>query len=325
MSLTSSEIESFQRDGYFVRGGVFDEAALAPIRRAITAMIDGEAVRLQGEGKLATLFREAPFETRLAKILAAAPDAGRAIYAAILGKGGGGFKGPEMFEMLTHPPLLSCIEALIGPEIIGSSVYRIRPKLPHWSHGEVPWHQDSGYLLSHCDRFLIVTCWIPLVDATLENGCLYVIPGAHRRGIYKHFTGGHGGFLEIPAETLPPGAIPLEMKAGSVLFMTNMTPHASFANATDLVRWSVDLRYQNAAAPTNADEDPASYTPEREPVTMACYPPEADFVIRSPSHPEREVRTAADFHAIRERFERGQPYMPGRGWTPLKERVTTPA
>lgn len=167
MSLTASEVEQFQRDGYVVRPDVFDAAAMAPIQRAIMAMIDGEAVRLQGEGKLTDLCREAPFETRLARLFATAPDAGRAIYAAILGKGGGGFKGPEMFGMLTHAPLLSCIESLIGPEIIGSSVYRIRPKLPHWSHGEVPWHQDSGYMLSHCDRFMIVTCWIPLVDATL--------------------------------------------------------------------------------------------------------------------------------------------------------------
>ncbi|MCE9615475.1 MAG: phytanoyl-CoA dioxygenase family protein [Lentisphaerae bacterium] len=322
MSLTDSERAQFQRDGYVVRAGVFNEAALQPIRRAITAVIDREAVRLQGEGKLTDLFRDEPFETRFARMLAASPDAGRAIYATLLGKGGGGFKGPEMFEMLTHAPLLGCIESLIGPEIIGSSVYRIRPKLPNWVHGEVPWHQDSGYLLSHCDQFLIVTCWIPLVDATLDNGCLYVIPGAHRTGVYRHYTGGHGGFLEIPADDLPAGAIPLEMKAGSILFMTNLTPHASFANRTQAVRWSVDLRYQSPDAPTNADEAPESYTPEREPVTMACFPPEADFVIRSPSNPAREIRTAEQFHAVRDRYERAQPYMPGRGWTSLKQRVT---
>ena len=97
--------------------------------------------------------------------------------------------------------------------------------------------------------------------------------------------------------------------------------HASFENRTDQIRWSLDLRYQCPEAPNNVDEAPETYTPEREPVTMACYPPEADFVIRSPSHPDREVRTPAQFHAIRERYDLARPYMPARGWTPLRERA----
>ena len=39
---------------------------------------------------------------------------------------------------------------------------------------------------------------------------------------------------------------------GGVLLLTNRTPHASFENKTDIVRWSMDLRYQSAALPTNA-------------------------------------------------------------------------
>jgi ectoine hydroxylase-related dioxygenase (phytanoyl-CoA dioxygenase family) len=185
----------------------------------------------------------------------------------------------------------------------------------------VPWHQDSGYFLAHCDDQLIVTCWIPLVDATLENGCLYVLPGRHREGIIRHYTGGHGGFLEIPEDVLgAEGAVPVEMKAGDVLFMTNLTPHASYENRTDQVRWSLDLRYQSVDVPSNVGEDPASYTPEREAVTMACYPPEADFVVRDTRHPKREVKSAAEFQALRARYEQARPYSPGRGWTPMAGR-----
>ena len=46
------------------------------------------------------------------------------------------------------------------------------------------------------------------------------------------------------------------MRAGSVLFMTNLTPHASFENNTDIVRWSVDLRYQDAEIPNNMTKTP---------------------------------------------------------------------
>ena len=238
-----------------------------------------------------------------------------------MGHGGGGFKEQAILDFLRHPPLVSCIESLVGPDIIGSSVYRIRPKAPGYSRGAVPWHQDSGYFMPHCDGSLIVTCWIPLVDATIENGCLYVLPKSHRSGVYRHYTGGQGGYLEIAHEDLPaPEPVACPMRAGSVLFMTNLTPHASFENNTDIVRWSVDLRYQDAEIPNNIDEDPKDFSPERDPVTMACLPTEGDFVIKDAQNPAREVTDIAEFKEIRTRYERTPVHKPGRSWTPFAER-----
>ena len=191
MRLTKAELEQFKDEGYTTKAGVFTEADLQPIRDALNEIIEQEARRLQSDGKLENSFPDAPFGRRLALIWETAPDAALEMIRAIMGRGGGGFSGPAMFQMLTHPPLLSCVESIIGPTIIGSSVYRIRPKLPNWERGEVPWHQDSGYFMPHCDSHLIVTCWVPLVDATLENGCLYVIPGVHRQGVIRHYTAGH--------------------------------------------------------------------------------------------------------------------------------------
>ena len=197
---------------------------------------------------------------------------------------------------------------------------RLRPKVPGYPQGEVPWHQDAGYSLAHCDAHLIITCWIPLVDTNLENGCLWVIPKAHETGTIRHYTQGHANFLEIAPEEVPEGAIPLEMKAGAAVFMTNFTPHASFENESDVVRWSIDLRYQDFEVPSTLDEVPEDYTPERDPVTMACNPGEAYFVIRDLEHPEKEMRDPEDFAALRQRWERAKVRGPGRGWTPLAER-----
>jgi phytanoyl-CoA hydroxylase len=206
------------------------------------------------------------------------------VHRAVTGYGGGGYDGPDL---------------------IGSSVYRIRPKMPHLPHGEVPWHQDSGYLLPHCDRYLIVTCRVPLVDSTLTNGCLYVQPRTHKTGIYRHYTGGHANFLEIaPEDRAPVEPIAVEMRAGDALLLTNMTLQ----------------RYQNMEPPNDIDEDPATYTPERDSVTMACHPPEADFVIRDTHNPAREVVDPVTFRAIRQRFADNRPHSPGRGWAPWAER-----
>ena len=166
----------------------------------------------------------------------------------------------------------------------------------------------------------MVTCWIPLVDATRDNGCLYVIPGVHR-GIFRHYTGGHANFLEIAPEDLPSPEPGVLRNAGRrLLLMTNLTPHASFANKTNIVRWSVDLRYHSFDVPHNVDEAPESYTPERDPVTMACHPAEADFIIRCPQDTSREVTHVSEFQEIRSRHEKNRPRSPGRGWTPLRER-----
>ncbi len=176
MSLTQQELAQFHRLGFLLKPGLFGVDDLEPLRNALTEIIDQQARVLLADGQLTQLYEEEPFCMRLARIHAESKEAGGQITQQIMGKGGGGYNGPAMLHCIRHAPLLSCIESLVGPDIVGSSVYRIRPKLPGWGRGEVPWHQDAGYTLAHCDRHLIVTCWGPLVDATLENGCLHAIP-----------------------------------------------------------------------------------------------------------------------------------------------------
>ncbi len=325
MGLTTAECQQFHDLGYVVKEDIYSQADLQPLKDGLTAVIDQTCATLQEEGLLgAETFAAEPFETRLGALFKADVEVGGRVTRTIMGHGGGGFKEQAILDFLRHPPLVSCIESLVGPDIIGSSVYRVRPKAPGYSRGAVPWHQDSGYFMPHCDQSLIVTCWIPLVDATIENGCLYVLPKSHRSGVYRHYTGGQGGYLEIAGEDLPaPEPVACPMRAGSVLFMTNLTPHASFENNTDIVRWSVDLRYQDAEIPNNIDEDPADFDPEREPVTMACWPGEGDFVIKDAQNPEREITDVAEFKEIRTRYEQTPVRNPGRGWTPFAERQKT--
>lgn len=237
MPFTDVEKKQFHELGYVVKKDVYSKSDLQPLKDGLHEVVRRVAKHLQQEGKLTNTFDNEPFETQLGAIMHDNPQAGEEIMRVVKGQGGGGFKEQAMLDSLRHPPLLACIAQLVGNDIIGSSVYRVRPKVPGHVSGEVPWHQDSGYFMPHCDQHLIVTCWVPLVDATLENGCLYVIPRAHNNGIIRHYTGGHGNFLEIAGEDLPhEKPIPLEMTAGSVLFMTNLTPHASFENNTNIVR-----------------------------------------------------------------------------------------
>jgi hypothetical protein len=91
--------------------------------------------------------------------------------------------------------------------------------------------------------------------------------------------------------------------------MSNRLAHASFENKSDIVRWSMDLRYQSATLPTNASvrqlpgearEDTSLEVP------VACYPPEADFLVRSSARPDQVITTAEQFKALRD----NHPVMP---------------
>ena len=99
----------------------------------------------------------------------------------------------------------------------------------------------------------MLTVWIPLVDTNAENGCLWVIPRVHTGGIAPHRPAEGKAYLEIVEQDLPPGdRICCPVPKGGALLLTNRTPHGSYENTTDIVRWSMDLRYQSAALPTNA-------------------------------------------------------------------------
>lgn len=332
-----------------MKPALYSNEDLQPLRDSITAQLDAEIQKLIQKGLMtqALALQDEPFDKRFGRIvhaldgnypqaqkilLAAMQDLflqGRFEFAGIDPDSGAKPVADTLLACIRHEPVLKCIESLVGPDIIGSSVFRIRGKIPKWEPGAtrpffpeaVPWHQDSGYMLAHCDGYLIVTCWIPLVDATIENGCMYVLPRKIEQGILPHYTGGPSRYLVIAPQDLPDAEpIPVEMKAGDVLFMTNMTPHASFDNNSDVTRWSMDLRYSDMHIPNNVDEPPESYTPERDPVTMACAPTEADFVIRDTRDPEREVVDGKTFAEIRLRYAK-QWVHPGRGWTPLSERL----
>ena len=298
---------------------VFADADIQPLRDEITGVIDAAAQRLCAEGKVRSTHRDEPFQTRLTRLFAECEE----ILPPIVGRAGGGHSGPAFFALVTHPSLLAKIESLVGPEIVGSSVYRIRPKMPGYARGAVPWHQDSGYFSPHCDGDLIVTCWIPLVDTYPENGCLQVLPRAHRQGVIRHYTKGPGGYLVIQDGDLPPQLQPVTVPvpAGGVLFMTNLTPHRSSQHTKDIVRWAVDVRYQSAEVPNNTGELPADFSADRPEHEIACYPPEADFVVQSPADPESVAGSWAAFHEIRQRYEEHRPPGPQRGWVPVGEPV----
>ncbi len=326
--LTPQQIQFFNEEGYLIAPDVFDPADLEPLRRELAAAIEEKVCALKADGKLAHPHAELDFNHRLAAIYRDSKDNGEAVLRHLEGRNSGGFRAPEMFDVIAHPKLLAKVESLLGTgEIVASSVYRLRPKLPNIGRGVVPWHQDSGYFAPSCDEHLIITCWVPLVDATVENGCMEILPRTHRGRVVVHHRGGNAGFLVIKDEDLPddPGrAIPAACPRGGAVFMTNRTPHCSTPNHSDHVRWSIDLRYQSAAAPSNVAAWPAAINADGRADTafyeqgnIACFPPEADFLVHSRANPDA-VTNYAEFVRRRETYDRIKTgFAPIRDWPTL--------
>jgi phytanoyl-CoA hydroxylase len=151
--------------------------------------------------------------------------------------------------------------------------------------GAVPWHQDRSYWPG-ANANPVMTVWIPLVDATLVNGCLHIIPGTHGSGLHNHhresYTG--TGYTELDAEYVKTErVVPIPLEAGGAILFNDRCIHMSTPNRSQTVRWSVDLRYQ----PT--DQDPM---PQHG----------AGFLARSRKFPGR-VATLEDWLASRPEHE----------------------
>jgi ectoine hydroxylase-related dioxygenase (phytanoyl-CoA dioxygenase family) len=295
--LSKEQIKFFHDRGYLVVDDLIPHDDIQPVMDELTSEIDNHASKLVARGRLSRSYAEEGFETRLAKISQETDQVAIAIWNGIL-------HGPGIFHLITQPRLLDAAEQLCGPELIASSVYRLRPKIPNYGYGAVPWHQDSGYFEPYCDNFLVLTAWVPLVDATEENGTMWVIAGSHRKPVLNHKMHVSAKYLEIEEKDLPPGErVCCPVRKGGVLFITNRTVHASFINRTRIVRWSMDLRYQSAKLPTNASisrlPDEAVPSPALG-VPAACYPPERDFLVRSQARRDEIIQSYEEFCHLRE-------------------------
>ncbi len=51
-------------------------------------------------------------------------------------------------------------------------------------------HQDGSFLAN--DPLKLFGFWMPLDDATLENGCLWYAPGSHSLAVGRHFVRNRG-------------------------------------------------------------------------------------------------------------------------------------
>ncbi|MDP7237575.1 MAG: phytanoyl-CoA dioxygenase family protein [Candidatus Latescibacteria bacterium] len=171
------------------------------------------------------------------------------------------FISPVIEKYIRHPKIcgiLGQVTAAHVPYWDGSvkcmqSMYFVKP--PQFQ-GQA-WHQDEIYIPTR-DRSLI-GAWIAVDDATVENGCLYVIPGSHRKGyLYPQHEHDNPDEFDFAPESYgfdEDVEVPVEVKAGTLVFFNGYLLHRSrknqgnntrrvlvnhYCNAWSLLPWSIE-------------------------------------------------------------------------------------
>lgn len=131
---------------------------------------------------------------------------------------------PQVVEVLTRvvSPNVKCMQSMLFVKASGKP-------------GQA-WHQDEDYIPTR-DRSLI-GAWIALDDATLKNGCLWILSGSHRRGILYPQKIHHDRRFDCAQESFEfpwtdEDSVPVEVKRGSIVFFNGYTLHRSLPNIAE--------------------------------------------------------------------------------------------
>ncbi len=171
-----------------------------------------------------------------------------------------------LFESFSRSPELEALAEDLGvsrPLLIQSMYIFKQPEIG----GEVTCHQDAAFL--YTEPLSVVGLWFALEDATIENGCLWAIPGGHKLGLKKRFlrAAGGGTRFEVLDETVWPleNLVPLEAPRGTLVVLHGLLPHLSKANRSSHSRHAYSLHLTEAS----------------------CRYPDDNWLRRSPQMPPR--------------------------------------
>lgn len=328
MRLTETQIAQFYEQGYLIVENVLSAAEIAAVRTEYSAILDREAPRLVAEGKISQDYAGLPFEERYSRMLKEMDDL-YTLYqhldislplTANIPADTQIHCGTAVFHnIVRNEKILDIAESLLGPEIYSNPTQHTRIKPPisalpqdvalDSNVAKTWWHQDEGVLTDDAVDIDMVTVWVAMTDATLENGCLKCVPASHRRGATIHCPG--NGFsaseLFIPETLIAETAVlPLPVKKGGVVLLHKRTQHAALDNHSDQIRWSFDLRFNVIGQATGRHWFPG-------------------FVARSAAHPELELHDAAEWAQLwydaRDRLSQMDEIDFNGRWTPFGEHV----
>jgi phytanoyl-CoA hydroxylase len=224
MSTSDEDVWYFQHSGYLRLAQTLSDELVTRLNAATDREIAARREPIvweEGEGRMADDVR------RLSKIIE---------------------RDPVYLEAATQPFLLDAIEAALGPhiELLTNKHNHLMVRPP--GSGVVPWHSgEEPY------EATLVTALIYLEESTLENGCVRIVPGSHRRPFRQQRRYPGGDFYENP---LYYRALPVPMPKGGILLFNDCCYHGADTNDSQHSRRSLTLGYRAHDAHAVDKNDP---------------------------------------------------------------------
>ncbi len=219
-------IRHYQEQGYIVIHNAFTANAVDAAKAGLADLIAGDVIGFDNieyeAGTAASLEGMTPEERR---------DAVRKLTAFTSYE-------PRLNALAAHPDLVSVLACVLGKQpLLFQDIALLKP--PHIGR-EKPWHQDHAFF-NVATGTPVVGVWIALDEATVENGCMHLMPGEHRQGPILHFQ--RRDFQICDTLMHARGCVAAELKPGSLLLFDGMLPHGTPANRSDLRRRALQFHY----------------------------------------------------------------------------------
>jgi len=154
-----------------------------------------------------------------------------------------------VFDQFSGAPAIKQLVTDLGivhPLLLQSMYIFKQPRIG----GEVTCHQDATFL--YTEPLRLAGLWFALEDASVDNGCLWAIPGGHELGLKSRFMRADSGgtrFEVIDDAPWPEGNLrPLEAQKGTLIVLHGLLPHLSRENTSPRSRQAYTLHVIDASA-----------------------------------------------------------------------------
>jgi ectoine hydroxylase-related dioxygenase (phytanoyl-CoA dioxygenase family) len=234
--LTAAQLEQFEQNGFLKGDVVLNDSEVEKLREELDLVMEGKSVKepvLQRNLKLAS---DSPYDgmkmianekvVQIVNIWMASD--------AFLQHAGNAKICEEIAQMCQTDTLRIWHDQIqYKPPITG---------------GSTAWHQDHPLwpIIQPAD---LVSAWVALDDATIENGCMWMVPGSHKWGDHQKYLTSDEQFMPVhkQPELLPEGAqvkaVPFEIKKGQVGYHHSLTWHGSPRNQSERKRRAIAVHY----------------------------------------------------------------------------------
>jgi phytanoyl-CoA hydroxylase len=266
--LSTDQIDAFRRDGFLVLEGFVDPRSCRALRERALEL----ALEVVPDPRTATIFTADGEQRHGADAyFLDSGDKVRCFFEKDAFDEHGELRGPAhlslnklghamhdldpVFDAFSRTPELAAVAREIGfedPLLLQSMYIFKQPRIG----GEVNSHTDHTFLWT--EPRSCVGFWFAIDDATVENGCMWALPGGHRLPVRSRFRRvGDGTITEMEVFDPEPypsdGLVPLVAPQGTLILLDGLLPHLSGPNRSDKPRHAYTLHVIEGTADYPAD------------------------------------------------------------------------